>query len=55
VARVEKGEDPCWIFVLLVKPFGLVGFHTCPDASLLDNVALFHSDLHEPNATLVPG
>jgi len=38
-ARVEKGGDPYRILVFFVKPFGLVGLHTCHDASILSNVS----------------
>ena len=39
LARVENGEDPCRILVFFVKPFGLVGLHTCHDASILGGVS----------------
>jgi hypothetical protein len=39
LARVEIGEHPCRIFVFFVKPLGLLGLHTCHDASVLGNVS----------------
>jgi hypothetical protein len=39
LACVEVGEHPCRIFVFFVKLLGLLGFHTCHDASVLGNVS----------------
>lgn len=39
LARVEAGEHPRRVFVFFVKPFGLLGLHTCHDASVLGNVS----------------